>query len=151
MQTGMSENSRELIARKLEMIFVDTYVLYLKTQNAHWNYVGKEFFSLHLLFEKQYQDMAEALDAIAERVRSLGFFVTASFSFFQKKSTIPMEDNIPPSEMIEDLVTGHELWICHVRKICELAEQEKDAATVDLLGKRLADHEKYLWMLKNYL
>lgn len=151
MQTGMSEKSRELIARKLEIVFVDTYTLYVKTQNAHWNYMGKEFFSLHLLFEKQYQDMAEAVDEIAERVRALGFFVTVSFDFFQKKSNIPTENEVPSSEMIEDLVTGHELWICNVRKVCELAEQEKDAATLDLLGKRLSVHEKFLWMLKNYL
>jgi starvation-inducible DNA-binding protein len=151
MQTGMSEKSKELIAKKLEVVFVDTYSLYLKTQNAHWNYMGKEFYSLHLLLEKQYQDMADALDEIAERVRALGFFVTASFAFFQKKSNVSIEENLPPSEMIEDLVTGHETWICHARKVCELAEQEKDAATVDLLGKRLGAHEKFLWMLKNYL
>jgi starvation-inducible DNA-binding protein len=151
MKTGFSEESRKLIASKLEGVFVDTYALYLKTQNAHWNYVGKEFFSLHLLFEKQYQDMANALDEIAERVRALDFFVTASFAFFQQKTTISIQDSLLPSKMVEDLVSGHEILISHLRQIGELAEREKDVATVDLLVKRLAEHEKFLWMLKNYV
>jgi starvation-inducible DNA-binding protein len=151
MQTGMSKESRELVAKKLEMVFVDTYVLYLKTQNAHWNYVGKDFFSVHQLLEAQYKDMAEAVDELAERVRALDFFVTVSLSFFQKKSNILFTETPTSSEIIKDLVSGQEIWISQARKICELAEQEKDAGTVDLLGKRLATHEKFLWMLKNYL
>jgi len=152
MQTGMTKQGQELVAKSLEALLADTYTLYLKTQNAHWNYVGKEFYSMHLLFEQQYQEMAEAIDEIAERVRALGFFVSASFPAFQRKSTLDIsEKEIPPSEMIEDLVTGHEKVISHARKLCQVAENEKDGATTDLLARRLGTHEKFLWMLKNYL
>ncbi len=151
MKTGMSEQSRKLVAGKLEEVFVLTYVLYLKTQNAHWNYAGRDFFSLHLLLEKQYEDLADSVDELAERVRALDFFVTVSPAFFQKKSNILFKDSLLASEMIQDLVTSHEIWICQVREVCEIVENEKDAGTLDLLGKRLATHEKFLWMLKNYL
>ncbi len=151
MQIGISEKGRELVAESLEMFLADTYALYLKTQSAHWNYTGKEFYSLHLLFEKQYQEMAEAIDEIAERVRSLGFFVEASFSSFQKKSSLPSQKELIPSEMLEDLVTSNEILICQARGLCQLAEKEDDGATLDLLGRRLATHEKNLWMLKNCL
>jgi len=101
MQTGMSEKGRELVAKSLEALLADTYTLYLKTQNAHWNYVGKEFYSMHLLFEQQYQEMAEAIDEIAERVRALGFFVAANFPSFQKKSTLAISEKVlPPSDMV---------------------------------------------------
>ncbi len=151
MQIGMSEKGRELVSKGLEVFLANTYVLYLKTQNAHWNYVGQDFYSLHLLFEKQYQEMAEAVDEIAERIRSLGFFAPASFEIFQKNSCLECMENPAPSEMAEDLITGHEGLVCHARKLCDLAENEKDGATVDLLGRRLGSHEKFIWMLKNYL
>jgi starvation-inducible DNA-binding protein len=151
MEIGMSQKSKEQIAKALEVFLADTYSVYLKTQNAHWNYVGSGFYAIHLLLEKQYEELAEAVDEIAERVRSLGFFVEASFAMFIKNSTIPSEKITPPSELMEDLVTCHELLICHIRNLCQVAEKEGDGATLDLLGKRLGVHEKNLWMLKNSL
>lgn len=147
----MSEKSRELIAKGLEILLADTYTLYLKTQSAHWNYVGPEFFSIHLLLEKQYEEMAEAIDEIAERVRALGFFIEASLPAFHRKTQLPQKEVYSPSERIEDLVTAHEILISYIRKLCQKAEEEQDGATVDLLGRRLGAHEKFLWMLKNYL
>lgn len=151
MQIGLSEKGREAVAKGLEIFLANTYTTYLKTQNAHWNYVGEDFYALHLLFEQQYEEMAEAVDEIAERIRSLGFFAPASFLTFQKNSTLDSQEDPEPSEMIEDLITSHEGLICHGRKLCDLAEHEKDAGSVDLLGRRLGVHEKFIWMLKNYL
>ena len=96
--------------------------------------------------------MAEAIDEVAERIRALGFYVDGSFSGFKKSTTIPEEQCVRPcQEMVHELVKGHEIVIRQGRKLAELAEQEGDAATVDLLGRRLGAHEKFAWMLRSQL
>ncbi|MGE5196801.1 MAG: Dps family protein, partial [Anaerolineae bacterium] len=88
---GMTRENRQIVADALSRYLADTYAIYLKTQNFHWNLSGKEFYSLHILFEKQYEELAEAIDEIAEKIRALGFYVDATFSSFKQLSSISEE------------------------------------------------------------
>jgi len=147
---GISDQTRQLICDGLAVFLANTYALYLKTQNFHWNVTGPEFYSLHILFEKQYQDLAEAVDEIAERIRALGFYVDATFQGFKKMATIGQEDKVLNSrEMLVSLIEGHENLIRHVRKIGEVCDKENDFATVDMIGRRLGAHEKMAWFLRS--
>ena len=149
---GISEQNRLAISEGLARVLAETYTLYLKTQNFHWNVRGTEFYSLHLLFEKQYQEMAEAVDEIAERIRALGFFVDASFSAFAERSSIKEEENVlNAKEMLTSLVQGHEMLIREGRRVAEIADRELDFATVDMLGRRLGAHEKMAWFLRSQI
>lgn len=151
-QTGLSEKSRKLLYHELVKYLANTYAIYLKTQNYHWNITGSQFYSLHLLLEKQYEELADAIDEIAERIRALGFVVEASFAHFKKQTSIPEEGKLLKApKMIEQLALSHEILIRHGRELASLAEKELDAATVDLLGRRLGSHEKFAWMLRSQL
>lgn len=150
MQTGMNEKGRQVVSEQLQRLLADSYALYLKTQNFHWNVTGSDFFALHLMFEKQYEELAEALDEIAERMRALGVFVEASFSAFQRLTKISEESKVlPAKEMLHHLVQSHEAVICHLRALANTAENELDQATVDLAARRLGAHEKAAWMLRS--
>lgn len=151
-ETGMNEEQRALISGALNKVLADTYVLYLKTQNFHWNYHGVEFYAFHLLFQKQYEELAEAIDEIAERIRALGFFVDATTESFKKLSSIMEEHRVIAShEMVEQLIQGHETVIRELRNLSVSAERHNDPATVDLMGRRLNVHEKFAWMLRSSL
>lgn len=150
--TGISEPNRLTISEGLARVLADTYALYLKTQNFHWNVRGQEFYSLHLLFEKQYEDLADAVDEIAERIRALGYFVDATFTSFQKQSSVKEEEKVLNSkDMLQSLIDGHETLIRGARKVAEVCDSEGDFATVDMLGKRLGVHEKMAWFLRSQL
>jgi starvation-inducible DNA-binding protein len=152
MQTGMNDKNRKSVSEGLTGLLADTYAVYLKTQNFHWNIAGTEFYSLHVLLEKQYTEMAEAIDEIAERIRALGFHAPGSFSSFKKLTSIPEEEKVPSAKtMIQKLIQGHEILVQHARKLAQVAEKEQDPATVDLMGRRLNAHEKFLWMLRSQL
>ncbi len=152
MNTGMTDHNRQATSNALAHFLADTYTIYLKTQNFHWNITGVEFYSLHLLFEKQYTELAEAIDEIAERIRALGFYVEGSFEAFKKMSSIKEEEKVLNGrEMIQQLLQGHELLIRQARLLSALAEKENDPATVDLMGRRLNVHEKFAWMLRSQL
>lgn len=152
MDTGMTEKNRQQVSEGLSRLLADSYVLYTKTQNFHWNVSGPEFYSLHLLFEKQYQELAEAIDEIAERVRALGFYVEGSLSGFKRAATLKEEEEVLTArDMIQRLVQGHESVIRQARKLAKVAEEEKDPATVDMLGRRLNAHEKMAWMLRSQI
>jgi len=151
-KTGMGDEARKKIAKTLEHFLADTYALYLKTQNFHWNLKGPNFIALHLLFEKQYSEMAEAIDEIAERIQALGFHVEAAFSTFAKNSCIEEEKKpLKEKQMIEGLLEGHETVVRCAREISKTAESANDGATVDLLARRLGVHEKAAWMLRSHL
>lgn len=150
-KSGMTEEGRRKIADELRHYLADSYAVYLKTQNFHWNVRGPYFFSLHLLFEKQYEEMAEAADEIAERIQALGFYIDATFSAFQKCCIKEQKKPIPAKKMIEQLVADHEKVICCARDIAAIAEKEKDQATLDLMARRLGAHEKMAWMLRSHL
>jgi starvation-inducible DNA-binding protein len=151
--TGMTDKSRKEMAKQLSHFLADSYSLYLKTQNFHWNVKGPQFFSLHLLFEKQYTEMAGAIDEIAERVAALGYFVDGSFTAFQKQCCVKgaIKKPLKASAMVQQLVKDHDVLIQCAREISHSAEEENDPATVDLMARRLNAHEKFAWMLRSQL
>ncbi|MBM3207125.1 MAG: DNA starvation/stationary phase protection protein [Chlamydiae bacterium] len=149
-QIGLSDQSRSRIAEGLQTLLADTYATYLKTQNFHWNVMGPEFFSLHLLFEKQYEELAENIDELAERIRALGLYVEASFSVFKEKTAVKEESKVLSGrEMVQELVKAHEIVIRSARNLAQIVESENDAATQDFLGKTMNMHEKQSWMLRS--
>ncbi|NGX38185.1 MAG: DNA protection during starvation protein [Chlamydiae bacterium] len=152
LETGMTKEERASISGALSKLLADTYVLYLKTQNFHWNIHGPEFYSLHKLSEKQYEEMAGAIDEIAERIRQLGFFVEGSMEAFLKLSTVEEDHAIHPKlAYLEHLIKAHEMVIRDCRALGTLAEAHSDHGTVDLMGRRHLFHEKAAWMLRSQL
>ncbi len=152
MNVGLPEPVRLSISEGLSRVLAETYALYLKTQNFHWNVRGPEFYSLHLLFEKQYEELADAVDEVAERIRALGFFVDASLGAFRTKSSIKDEDKVLNfREMLLSLIEGHDTCIRHMRKVAEIADKDMDFATTDMLGRLLGSHEKMAWFLRSQL
>lgn len=152
MNIDLSERDRQVVSDGLAGCLSNLYALYLKTQNFHWNITGPEFYSLHLLFNKQYDEMAESVDELAERIRALGYYVDANFSAFKKLSSIKEEDKVLNTrDMLLSLIEGHEIVIRGMRRLSEVAEKVKDYATVELVGGKMVDHEKMAWMLRSQL
>jgi starvation-inducible DNA-binding protein len=152
MNIGISEKDRKLVCKGLSKLLSDSYLLYLKTQNYHWNVTGPQFQALHLLFEKQYQDLALAVDEIAERIRALGEFAPGSFISFSKMTSIKEETGIPTAEeMIQNLVQGHEAVVTTARETIALTDQCEDDVTADMLISRMQVHEKNAWMLRSMI
>ncbi len=149
---GIDEADRQEIAAGLSRLLADTYTLYLKTHNYHWNVTGPMFQTLHLMFETQYNELALAVDAIAERIRSLGAPAPASYRQFAELSSVPEDDDQPDAdEMIRRLVGGQETVARTARSVYPLVEKAHDEATADLLTQRLQVHEKTAWMLRSLL
>lgn len=149
---GIPEGKRKEIAGGLSRLLADTYTLYLKTHNFHWNVTGPMFSTLHLMFETQYTEMWAATDLIAERIRALDEVAPGSYSEFGKLSSVPEAKGVPPArEMISQLLEGHEAVIRTARSIIPNAEASQDEATLDLLTQRMQLHEKTAWMLRSLL
>lgn len=149
---GISENDRIAIAGELAKLLADTYTLYLKTHNFHWNVTGMMFQTLHQMFEQHYLELADAVDLIAERIRALGVYAPGTYSEFAKLSSIKEPTGIPSSrEMIEQLVEGHETIIRTARSAFAHVDKVKDEASADLLTQRMQVHEKTAWMLRSLL
>jgi starvation-inducible DNA-binding protein len=149
---GLTKKVLDEVCESLQEYLANTYALYLKTQNFHWNVKGPEFFSLHLLFEKHYEELAEAVDELAERVVSLGSHVDASFSGFGKRSSIKdSKKTILASQMLKELVEGHEVLSAMGRPLVSRFQELHDDASSDLIIKRQAFHEKAAWMLRSHL
>jgi starvation-inducible DNA-binding protein len=149
---GIAEDDRQQIAQGLSSLLADTYTLYLKTHNYHWNVTGPMFSTLHLMFEQQYTELALAVDLIAERIRALGVFAPGSYSAFAKLSSIGEAKDVPSAEeMIRDLVAGNEAVARTARATFPVAEAANDEPTKDLLTQRLQVHEKTAWMLRSLL
>ena len=147
---GISESDRREIARGLSRVLADSYTLYLKTHNFHWNVTGPMFQTLHLMFEGQYTELALAVDLIAERIRALGFPAPGSYAAFAKLSSIPEAEGTPVAqEMIKQLVEGQEAVVRTARALLAAVERAQDEATADLLTVRMALHEKTAWMLRS--
>lgn len=152
MNIGINEKDRKQVCKGLSKLLADSYLLYLKTQNYHWNVTGKMFQSLHNLFEEQYQDLAEAVDEIAERIRALGEFAPGSFSQFTKVTSIKEENSIPTAEeMIHNLVVGNEAVVTTAREIISMCDEAEDDVTADLMVERMQRHEKNAWMLRSLI
>jgi starvation-inducible DNA-binding protein len=148
----VSQPNRQIISENLSIYLADIYGLYLKTQVFHWNVTGTGFYQLHLLFEKQYEEIEGEIDEVAERIRALGFFIEGSFSAFKKTMKGKEEEKaLNAEDMLKSLTAGHELVIEQGRYISKLADSQHDYATVDMLGRRMAMHEKAAWMLKSQI
>ncbi len=133
----------------LHQVLADTYALYLKTQNYHWNVTGANFKSLHVMFEEQYDELAEAVDEVAERIRALDEKVPASFSVFSKLTTVEeANENSSASAMLADLLSSHEQVIVSVTQAKEVSAKNNDYATEDMMIGRLEAHQKMAWMLR---
>ncbi|MEM8619175.1 MAG: Dps family protein [Actinomycetota bacterium] len=147
---GISEAERTAIADELSKVLADTYTLYLKTHNYHWNVTGPMFNTLHLMFEEQYNELWVAVDLLAERMRSLGEFAPGSYSAFAELTSIDEATSVPSAEdMIRDLVRGHEAVARTARGAFTTADKANDQPTADLLTQRLEVHEKTAWMLRS--
>jgi starvation-inducible DNA-binding protein len=149
---GISEKDRRRIAEGLSHLLADNFSLYLKTHNFHWNVKGPMFQTLHVMFETQYNELWLALDAIAERIRALGFPAPATYGEYAKLSAIPETPGVPQAkEMVRLLVQGHEAVAKTARKIFPAVEKAADEPTADLLTQRMQVHEKTAWMLRSLL
>ena len=149
---GIDASQRKAIADGLSHLLADTYTLYLKTHNYHWNVTGPMFNTLHLMFETQYNELALAVDSIAERIRALGHPAPGSYVQYAKLSVIKETDGVPAAEdMIADLVKGQEAVVRTARTVLPTAEKANDQPTIDLLTQRMNIHEKTAWMLRALL
>ena len=149
---GITEKDRKAIAKGLSRLLADSYTLYLKTHNYHWNVTGPMFNTLHLMFEQQYTELALAVDAIAERIRALGMPAPGSYQAFAALTEIKEETGAPDaSEMIRQLVSGQETVVRTAREVFRVAEKANDEPTADLLTQRMQIHEKNAWMLRSML
>jgi starvation-inducible DNA-binding protein len=149
---GIEDEARQQIAGGLARLLADTYTLYLKTHNYHWNVTGPQFNTLHLMFEGQYTELALAVDQIAERIRTLGEPAPATYREFAALSSIAEDDDQPKAEeMIRRLVLGQEAVVRTARSIFPLVEEAHDEPTADLLTQRMQVHEKTAWMLRSLL
>ena len=149
---GIAEKDRKEIADGLGRLLADTYTLYLKTHNFHWNVTGPMFDTLHLMFERQYTELATAVDIIAERIRALGVRAPGTYGEFARLSSIKEEAGVPTAEdMIQQLLHGQEAVVRTARSVFPTAERASDQPTADLLTERMQVHEKTAWMLRSML
>ncbi|MEM1334270.1 MAG: Dps family protein [Actinomycetota bacterium] len=149
---GISTEDRKEIVAGLSRLLADTYTLYLKTHNYHWNVVGPQFNTLHQMFEEQYLELAGAVDLLAERIRALGEPAPGSYREFAELSVIPEDDDRPDAtEMIRRLMVDQEAVVRTARSVFPAAERAQDEPTADLVTQRMQVHEKTAWMLRAML
>ena len=152
---GIDAKERAKIADGLSHFLADSYTLYLKTHNFHWNVTGSMFNALHTMFEAQYTEQWTALDEIAERIRALGYNAPGSYAEFVKLGSIAEEPGLGDTadwrEMVRQLTVGNEAVCRTARKALKVADDAGDDPSVDLLTQRLQTHEKYAWMLRSLL
>jgi len=147
---GIDTKNREQIAGALSKVLADTFTLYMKTHNFHWNVTGPMFNTLHLMFMGQYTELGLAVDLIAERIRALGVAAPGTYKKFVELSSIKEDDGVPKAEdMIRRLVEGHETTARTARDAFKLAAEINDQPTCDLLTQRMQIHEKTAWMLRS--
>jgi starvation-inducible DNA-binding protein len=151
-EIGIKESERAKIAHGLARLLADTYTLYLKTHNFHWNVTGPMFQTLHLMFETQYNELALAVDLIAERIRALGYPAPGTYAEFSKLTSIKEPKGVPAAEaMIRELVAGQEAVVKTARSVFPLVDKVNDEPSADLLTQRMQVHEKTAWMLRSLL
>ncbi len=149
---GITETNRKAIAEGLGKVLADTFGLYIKTHSFHWNVTGPMFNTLHTMFMEQYTELWTSLDEVAERIRALGYPAPGSVSQFATLSSIKEETTVPrATDMIRQLVEGHEAVARTARAAFSTAEEANDQPTADLLTQRLQIHEKTAWMLRSLL
>ena len=151
-EIGIEAEDRKAVAEGLARLLADSYTLYLKTHNFHWNVTGPMFATLHLMFEQQYNELALAVDLVAERIRALGHPAPGSYAQFARLSSVKEATGVPDApEMVRELVEGQEAVARTARQVFPVAERAGDQVTMDLLTQRLQVHEKTAWMLRSLL
>jgi len=152
MNTGISAKDRSAIAQGLSRLLADTYVLYLKTHNFHWNVEGPMFQTLHQMFMEQYTEAWNAIDLVAERIRSLGHYAPGTYKEYLGLARVKETPGVPKAEqMVRLLIEGQEAVVRTAREVLPLAERADDQPTLDLLTQRMQIHEKNAWMLRSLL
>ena len=148
----MIDNRSKAVTDALTKVLADTYTIYLKTHNFHWNVTGPNFHSLHTMFEAQYTDMALAVDEIAERIRALGEYAPGSFREYAELSSIKDSEGRPSAnEMVAALSADNDELVASMREGIQAAEETGDQPTADMLIARTQIHQKYIWMLRSML
>ncbi len=149
---GIGEPQRVKIVEGMSRLLADTYTLYLKTHNYHWNVTGPMFQTLHLMFEEMYNEQWIAVDLIAERIRALGAPAPGTYEQFASLTSIKPSNGLPKAtDMIQELVEGQETVARTARALFKVAEEANDQPTCDLLTQRMQIHEKNAWMLRSLL
>ena len=149
---GIKQADREQIVAGLHVLLVNSYTLYLKTHNYHWDMTGPMFNTLHLMFEQQYTELAAAVDQIAERIRALGAFAPGSYTEYARLTSIPEDETVPDADtMIKNLVAGQETLARQARDVMATVGESRDEPTADLLTQRMQVHEKNAWMLRSLI
>lgn len=147
---GIDLKDRKEIGDGLNHLLADSYTLYLLTHNFHWNVTGPRFRDLHMMFEEQYTELAEAIDEIAERIRSLGLSAPGTYKAFESLTSIESLEGVPAAEtMVEALMHGHEQVVRTCRDVLKKAQDADDKSTASLVGDRMRVHEKTAWMLRS--
>lgn len=146
---GIEHNDRAHVANALKDLLADSYSIYVQTHNFHWNVTGPQFAELHMMFEQQYTELANAVDDIAERIRTLGYPAPGTMSEFLRLSNINEVDGVPSaSDMVKILKQDHETVVRTCRSVLHYAQQAADESTVALVSDRMRVHEKTAWMLR---
>lgn len=149
---GINQQDRESVAQALKKLLADSYTLYLQTHNFHWNVTGSQFRELHLMFEEHYNELALAVDDIAERIRTLGVAAPGTYRAFAELSAIKEVDGVPESkQMIEILNQSHEIVVRSCREALKVAQNAEDESSAALISDRMRIHEKTAWMLRALL
>ena len=150
--TGISAEQRGAIVQGLSKLLADTYVLYLKTHSFHWNVEGPMFQTLHQMFMDQYTETWNAIDLIAERIRSLGEYAPGTYREYARLTRIKETEGVPRAEeMVKLLIEGQEAVVRTAREALGVADEANDQPTLDLLTQRMQVHEKNAWMLRSLL
>ena len=146
---GIKQQDREATAEGLKRLLADSYTLYLQTHNFHWNVTGPQFRELHLMFEEHYTELAQAVDDIAERIRTLGVVAPGTYKAFTALSQVREVEDVPEAGAMVDLLTrGHEQVVKTCREALKVAQQAEDESTAALVSDRMRIHEKTAWMLR---
>jgi starvation-inducible DNA-binding protein len=141
-----------MLSKALTKLLADTYTLYMQTQNFHWNVQGSSFLSLHLMFETQYNELAGAIDVMAERLRALGTIAPGTYDEFAKLARCKqVKGNISTELMIKHLIKQHKIIVETAKSVCDNSILEQDEVSLDLATSRIAMHEKFLWMLSSII
>ena len=148
----MHNEAKKACAAALSKVLAETYVVYLKTHNFHWNVEGQKFHALHVMFEDQYRDMCEALDGIAERIRALGEYAPGTYGKLMKLSTIEENEAIPEAvDMLKELVADNETLVTSLIDAIKIVQDAGDEPSAGLLTDRQIVHEKQIWMMRSML
>lgn len=150
-ELGIATESRERVSDMLMKLLADEYVLYTKTRNYHWNVVGPHFYTLHAFLEKQYKQLSDDIDAVAERIRTLDYRAIGTLCEALEHTRLKEHPGQYPAapQMIKNLLADHETVIRHLRTDIEACEeQHHDLGTHDFLVQLMSQHEKTAWMLR---